>query len=89
MENKVKVKLNENTNIFISSDSPDLTDLVKKIIEIEDLNIEQIIVEASAEKFDIASFEQAIKDAVTDIKKELVINKESYDKAIEKLRTNK
>lgn len=88
MENKITVKLNENTNIFISSDSPDLSDLIKKIIEIEDLDIEQITVESTVEDFDVVSFEQAIKVAIKDIKKELVINKGSYEEALKELQTS-
>lgn len=88
MENKITVKLNENTNIFISSDSPDLSDLIKKIIEIEDLDIEQITVESTVEDFDVVSFEQAIKVAIKDIKKELVINKDSYEQALKELQTS-
>ena len=88
MENKITVKLNENINIFISSDSPDLSDLIKKIIEIEDLDIEQITVESTVEDFDVVSFEQAIKVAIKDIKKELVINKDSYEQALKELQTS-
>ena len=88
MENKITVKLNENTNIFISSDSPDLSDLIKKIIEIEDLDIEQITVESTVEDFDVVSFEQAIKVAIKDIKKELVINKDRYEQALKELQTS-
>lgn len=88
MENKITVKLNENTNIFISSDSPDLSDLIKKIIEIEDLDIEQITVESTVEDFDVVSFEQAIKVAIKYIKKELVINKDSYEQALKELQTS-
>lgn len=85
MENKITIKLKEDTKVFISSDSPDLSELVKKIIEIEDLDIELITVESTTENFDIVSFEQAIKDAIKEIKKELVINKKSYEQALKEL----
>ena len=44
MENNILVKLSENININISSDSPDLSELVRKIIEVDDLDVDKIVV---------------------------------------------
>ena len=89
MENNILVKLSENININISSDSPDLSELVKKIIEVDDLDVDKITVESTTENFDKDSFEQAIKEAIKEIKKELVLNKDNFEKAIKNLQDYK
>lgn len=85
MENDILVKLNEVTTVSISSDSPDLSELVRKLIQIKELNIDKIVVESVSSNFDKDSFEQAIKEAVKEIREELILNKESYEKAIKQL----
>lgn len=85
MENDILVKLNEETTVSISSDSPDLSELVRKLIQIKELNIDKIVVESVSSNFDKDSFEQAIKEAVKEIREELILNKESYEKAIKQL----
>lgn len=89
MENNILVKLSENININISSDSPDLSELVRKIIEVDDLDVDKITVKSTTENFDKDSFEQAIKEAIKEIKKELVLNKDNFEKAIKNLQDYK
>lgn len=89
MENNILVKLSENININISSDSPDLSELVRKIIEVDDLDVDKITVKSTTENFDKESFEQAIKESIKEIKKELVLNKDNFEKAIKNLQDYK
>lgn len=85
MENNIIVELKENIKINISSDSPDFSELVKKIIEIDDLDLDKIVVESMDTQFDKNSFEEAIKEAIKEIKDELRINREKFEIALDKL----
>lgn len=85
MENNIIVELKENIKINISSDSPDFSELVKKIIEIDDLDLDKIVVESTDTQFDKNSFEEAIKEAIKEIKDELRINREKFEIALYEL----
>ena len=85
MENNIIVELKENIKINISSDSPDFSELVKKIIEIDDLDLDKIVVESTDTQFDKNSFEEAIKEAIKEIKDELRINREKFEIALDEL----
>lgn len=85
MENNITVELKENIKINISSDSPDFSELVKKIIEIDDLNLDKIVVESTDTQFDKNSFEEALKEAIKEIKDELRINREKFEIALDEL----
>lgn len=85
MENNIIVELKENIKINISSDSPDFSELVKKIIEIDDLDLDKIVVESTDTQFDKNSFEEAIKEAIKEIKDELRINREKFEIALGEL----
>lgn len=85
MENNIIVELKENIKINISSDSPDFSELVKKIIEIDDLDLDKIVVESTDTQFDKNSFEEAIKEAIKEIKDELCINREKFGIALDEL----
>lgn len=85
MENNIIVELKENIKINISSDSPDFSELVKKIIEIDDLDLDKIVVKSTDTQFDKNSFEEAIKEAIKEIKDELRINREKFEIALDEL----
>lgn len=85
MENNITVVLKENIKINISSDSPDFSELVKKIIEIDDLDLDKIVVESTDTQFDKNSFEEALKEAIKEIKDELRINREKFEIALDEL----
>lgn len=85
MENNITVELKENIKINISSDSPDFSELVKKIIEIDDLDLDKIVVESTDTQFDKNSFEEALKEAIKEIKDELRINREKFEIALDEL----
>lgn len=85
MENNIIVELKENIKINISSDSPDFSELVKKIIEIDDLDLDKIVVESTDTQFDKNSFEEALKEAIKEIKDELRINREKFEIALDEL----
>ena len=85
MENNITVELKENIKINISSDSPDFSELVKKIIEIDDLDLDKIVVESTDTQFDKNSFEEALKEAIKEIKDELRINREKFKIALNEL----
>lgn len=85
MENNIIVELKENIKINISSDSPDFSELVKKIIEIDDLDLDKIVVGSTDTQFDKNSFEEAIKEAIKEIKDELRINREKFEIALDEL----
>ena len=85
MENNIIVELKENIKINISSDSPAFSELVKKIIEIDDLDLDKIVVKSTDTQFDKNSFEEAIKEAIKEIKDELRINREKFEIALDEL----
>ena len=85
MENNIIVELKENIKINISSDSPDFSELVKKIIEIDDLDLDKIVVKSTDTQFDKNSFEEAIKEAIKEIKDDLRINREKFEIALDEL----
>lgn len=90
MENQktISILINDKT-VTLSSDLPDLNNLVETIVDCRDtIDVNKIKVECDDNKFDKVGFEKVIKESVKDFLKRIVMDDKAFKEAFELLEKN-
>ena len=87
-QNSIEVILNNDSKVILSSNTPDIQNLITEIVKNRNsINYNQISVNASWQSdFDKKGFETLIKDLVKDYINQLKIENEAYQLAIDSIK---
>lgn len=89
MENNITVKFTDNLFVTLSSDNPNIEELMNCIVENRDkIDLDKLEVQCSFESFDIEGFKHILKKSLTSFCKDLIFNKTELDELLKNTEDN-
>ncbi len=83
MENNIKVNFTKELSITLSSDNPNIEEMMKVAIENKsNIDLEKITVECSIDSFDSEGFKSILKKSLETFYKDIEINTKELEKIL-------
>ena len=89
MENSIKVIFTKEISITLSSDNPNIEEMMKVAIENKDkIDLEKITVDCEIDSFDSEGFKSIVKKSLETFYKDIELNKKELESILKKEASN-
>lgn len=81
-QHEIKFVIRETETFSLNAESPNLEDILNKIILKEDIDIENVEITTEIEDFDLEGFKEIINSTILEIKEKLTFNNLEFERIV-------